>query len=104
MPETASGIGLARPCSAGQYQLAIDFLKRAAVDMPEARLEFAIALYAAGSLRRAMQVLEQVPETARGGDYLLIKARILGCRGTKTAEAGRSSEEGLQLSFTRADE
>jgi tetratricopeptide (TPR) repeat protein len=86
---------------AGEYGLAIEFLERAA-DLPDARLDLAIALLAAGSPQRAIGAMEGIAEAARGGDYYLLKARILGATGQIT-ESEQALQHGLRLSFTRAD-
>ena len=46
---------------AGQYELAVDFLKRAAADLPGARLDLAIALFFAGHPQEAIDTIQGVP-------------------------------------------
>jgi tetratricopeptide (TPR) repeat protein len=87
---------------AGRYQLAIEFLKRSAADVPTARLDLAIALFFAGQTQQAVDVIQEVPEAERGGDYFLTKARILNSMGHE-AEAEKALAHGLRLSSARAD-
>jgi len=81
----------------GQYELARAFLQRA-----EAPLDLAIALFFTGGPQQALQALEKVPEGGRGGDYLLMKARILDAAG-QAAEADQVLQKGLQLSASRPE-
>jgi tetratricopeptide (TPR) repeat protein len=94
-----AGKSLAR---AGQYQMARDFLKRAAADNPVLRLDLAIAVYFADGADQALQVMEEVSEKERDGDYLLMKARILDAAGRSEA-AETSLQEGMRRASTRAD-
>jgi tetratricopeptide (TPR) repeat protein len=87
---------------AGQYELARDFLKRAAADRPEARLDLAIALFFTEGPKQALQVIEEVPDGERAGDYLFMKARILDAAGQGEA-AEKVLEEGLRHSTSRPD-
>jgi tetratricopeptide (TPR) repeat protein len=87
---------------AGRYELAIEFLKRAAPDVVKARLDLAIALSFEGRTKQAVDVIQEVPETERGGDYFLTKARILNAAG-QDAEAEKALSDGLRLSSSRAD-
>jgi tetratricopeptide (TPR) repeat protein len=93
-----AGQALAR---AGQYELAIEFLKRAA-DSPEARLDLAIALAFTSGPREALEALDRVSDRERNGDYFLMKARILDSAG-KEEESRKLLAEGLRLSSSRAD-
>ncbi|SPE34728.1 exported hypothetical protein [Candidatus Sulfopaludibacter sp. SbA6] len=83
-----------------QYQLAREFLLRAAVDTPAANLDLAIALFFLEGPTTALHTLEQVPEKERSGDYLLLKAEILDAAG-QGAEAEKVLEQGRQLSISR---
>jgi tetratricopeptide (TPR) repeat protein len=87
---------------AGQYRLARDFLQRAAVDLPKARLDLAIALFFANGAQQALKAMDEVPEEERDGDYLLMKARILDAAG-RSSEAEAVVQEGLRRASTRAD-
>jgi tetratricopeptide (TPR) repeat protein len=87
---------------AGQYQLARDFLKRATADLPKTRLDLAIAVYFTDGAQQALQVMEEVSEKERDGDYLLMKARMLDAAGRSDA-AETSLQEGMQRASTRAD-
>ena len=64
----------------GQYELAVDFFKRAAPDLPEARLDLAIVLAFTSGPEQALKALDDVPEEQRTGDYLLMKALHSGLR------------------------
>ena len=86
----------------GQYGLAVDFLKRAAADSAEARLDLAIALAFSSGPQEALKALEDVPESERNGDYLLMKARILDSAG-REEESHKLLAQGLRLSSLRAD-
>jgi thioredoxin-like negative regulator of GroEL len=86
---------------AGEYKLARDFLERAA-DIPAARLDLAIALFFTGGPREALSAIERVPETERGGDYWLMKARILEAAG-QDAEVEKILCEDWRGSISRPD-
>jgi tetratricopeptide (TPR) repeat protein len=62
---------------AEHYALAREFLERASAKMPAARLDLAIALFFTDGPKRALQMIDTVPEGEQAGDYLLMKARIL---------------------------
>jgi tetratricopeptide (TPR) repeat protein len=83
-----------------QYQLAREFLVRAAVETPVANLDLAIALFFLEGPSAALHTLEQVPEKERSGDYLLLKAEILDAAG-QGSEAEKVLEQGRQLSISR---
>jgi len=83
-----------------QYQLAREFLMRAAAATPAANLDLAIALFFLEGPPEALKTLEQVPEKERSGDYLLLKAEILDAAG-QGAEAEQVLERGRQLSISR---
>ena len=85
---------------AERYELAVDFLRRAAPASPAACLELAIAIYFTAGPEQAISVLEQVPEAERGGDYLLLKARLLDASG-RNSEAEQALQAGLRLSYSR---
>ncbi len=85
-----------------QYGLAVDFLKRAAADSAEARLDLAIALAFTSGPQEALKALEDVPESERNGDYLLMKARILDSAG-REQESHKLLAQGLSLSSMRPD-
>jgi tetratricopeptide (TPR) repeat protein len=69
--------------SAEQYALARQFLERAARDRPGARLDLAIALLHTEGPAAALKVIDEVPQDVRAGDFLLLKARILGSAGRR---------------------
>jgi tetratricopeptide (TPR) repeat protein len=83
-----------------QYALAKEFLQRAAVQIPAANLDLAIALFFLEGPATALSRLEQVPEKERFGDYLLLKAQILDAAG-RGSEAENVLEQGRQLSISR---
>jgi len=85
---------------AGQYGLAREFLERASAERPAARLDLAIALFFTDGPKRALQMIETVPDGEQGGDYLLMKAKILDAAG-QTAEAEKILQEGLRRSPSR---
>jgi thioredoxin-like negative regulator of GroEL len=85
---------------AEQYALARDFLERASAEMPAARLDLAIALFFTDGPRRALQMIDTVPEGEQAGDYLLMKAKILDAAG-QSAEAEKVLQEGLRRSVSR---
>ena len=87
---------------AGQYDLAREFLRRAADERPAARLDLAIALFFTGGPQQALQVIDKVPEEQQAGDYLLMRARILDAAG-QVAEAEQLLREGLRQSASRPD-
>jgi tetratricopeptide (TPR) repeat protein len=85
---------------AEQYALALEFLERASAETPAARLDLAIALFFTDGPKRALQVIDTVPEGEQAGDYLLMKARILDAAG-QSAEAENVLQEGLRRSISR---
>ncbi|MFN7993975.1 MAG: tetratricopeptide repeat protein [Bryobacteraceae bacterium] len=82
---------------AGQYSMAKKFLERG-----DAPMDLAIATLLASGPNEALQVLEKVPQEQRGGDFLLLKARILDTGG-RSAEADEALQEGLRLSASRPE-
>ncbi len=102
MPIQAYGNARARHCACGHYQLARDFLKRAAAELPKTRLDLAIAVYFADGAEQALQVMEEVSEKDRDGDYLLMKARMLDAAGRREA-AETILREGMRRASIRAD-
>jgi tetratricopeptide (TPR) repeat protein len=85
---------------AEQYTLAREFLERASAETPAARLDLAIALFFTDGPKRALQMIDTVPEAEQAGDYLLMKARILDAAG-QSAEAEKVLQEGLRRSISR---
>ncbi len=83
-----------------QYQLAREFLERAAADGGPASLDLAVAMFFAAGPAEGLQALERVPEGERSGDYLLLKARILELAG-RSAESEQVLEQGLRLAGSR---
>jgi tetratricopeptide (TPR) repeat protein len=86
----------------GQYELAREFLRRAADERPAARLDLAITLFFTSGPQQALQAIDKVPGEEQAGDYLLMKARILDAAG-RVAEAEQVLREGLRLSASRPD-
>jgi tetratricopeptide (TPR) repeat protein len=60
----------------------------------------AIALFFSDGSKRALEMIEIVPDGEDAGDYLLMKARILDAAG-RTSEAEKLLEEGLRHSTSR---
>ncbi len=83
-----------------RYQLAREFLKRAAAEDPAANLDLAVATFYLEGPAKALSVLEQVPVQQRSGDYLLLKAKILDAGG-QPGESETVLEQGLQLAISR---
>jgi len=77
-----------------QHDLAAEFLERAAKELPQSRLDLAIALFHAKGAGPALQVLDGIPEGERHGEYLLLKAQVLDSTG-KRPEAERVLRQGL---------
>ena len=80
-----------------RYQLAREFLERAAAKNPAANLDLATATFYLEGPAKALGVLEQVPVPQRSGDYFLLKAKILDATG-QTEQSEKTVEQGLQLS------
>jgi thioredoxin-like negative regulator of GroEL len=85
---------------AEQYALGREFLERASAETPAARLDLAIALYFTDGPKRALQIIDTVPEGEQAGDYLLMKAKILDAAG-QSVEAEKVLQEGLRHSISR---
>ena len=86
---------------AGQYALAGEFLRRAADESPDARLDLAIALFHTAGPDAALQTLETVPEGERAGDFWLMKAKIHDAAG-RAEEAQEMLTEGLRRAALRS--
>ena len=86
--------------SSGEYALARDFLQRAAVDRPAARLELAIALFRTEGPGPALDFLEKLTAGELTGDMLLLKANLFEAAGRK-AEAEKTLDEALSRASTR---
>jgi tetratricopeptide (TPR) repeat protein len=83
-----------------RYQLAREFLERAATASPAANLDLAIAIFYLEGPAKALGTLEKTPAQRRSGDYLLLKAKILDAAG-QAAESEKVLEQGLQLAISR---
>jgi tetratricopeptide (TPR) repeat protein len=83
-----------------QYELAREFLERAAAESPTARLDLAIALFFTDGPKEALQVIEKVPAEEQTEEYLLMRARILDAAG-RIAEAEKLLQQGLHHSTFR---
>lgn len=88
--------------SAEQYPLARQFLERAIPDRPGARLDLAVALLHSDGPAAALKTIDEAPQEERGGDFLLMKARILDSAGHRH-EAGELLTEGLRQSAVRPE-
>jgi tetratricopeptide (TPR) repeat protein len=84
---------------AGHFELARQFLERAAPERPGARLRLATALFYTEGPRAALECLAQLPEQERTGDALLLEAGILEAAGRR-AEAVKVLETGLARQAT----
>jgi tetratricopeptide (TPR) repeat protein len=82
---------------AEQYELARVFLERAG-----ARLDLAIAVLQTDGPAPALRVLDELPESDRDGDFLLLKARILDAAG-RLEEAGKLLTESLGRASVRPE-
>ncbi len=80
--------------SAGEYELAREFLQRAAEKRPSARLDLAIAISYLEGPESALQVLKQIPEGELTGDTFLLKANLLQAAGRRE-EAEKTLDQGL---------
>ncbi len=87
---------------AEQYAAAGEFLERAAVERPRARLDLAIARFFSEGAAAALRAIEGVAEAERGGDYYLMKAGILDAAG-RIEEAQQVLWQGLSHSSTRPE-
>lgn len=83
-----------------QYGLARELLERAAAARPAANLDLATAVFFLDGPAGALPVLDRVPEGERGGDYLLLKARILDAAG-QAEESAKALKQGLLLATSR---
>ena len=81
---------------AEQYELAREFLRKAAPGRPAVRLDLAIALFFTEGPKQALEVIEKAPEGDR--DVLLMKARILDAAGQDVESV---LKEGLGQSMPR---
>jgi tetratricopeptide (TPR) repeat protein len=84
-----------------RYQLAREFLERAAAGNPAANLDLATALFYSDGPAKALGVLERVPTEQQSGDYFLLKGKILDAAG-HWGEAEKVLKQGLQLSTSNA--
>ncbi len=86
--------------SAGKWDLATDFLARAAESLPGAKLDYAIALTQTRGPSDALPAMDQILKEDRGGDYFLIRAQLLHAVG-RVQDAEASLRSGLELSASR---
>jgi tetratricopeptide (TPR) repeat protein len=87
---------------AEQFELAREFLERAAAERPGARLDLAIALFHTAGSAPALKILDEIPEDGRTGDFLLVKARILDAAG-RSEEAEKLLTAGLGRTSVRPE-
>jgi tetratricopeptide (TPR) repeat protein len=83
-----------------QYELASQFLRRAAAVKPSAFLDLAIALFFFEGPAKALEALEQVPPPNRSADYLVLRASMLDASG-QSGEAEQILEHGASFSISR---
>ncbi|HEX8871867.1 MAG TPA: tetratricopeptide repeat protein, partial [Candidatus Acidoferrum sp.] len=88
--------------SSGEHALAREFLQRAAVDRPTARLALAIAVFRTEGPAAALLFLDGFPEGDVTGDVLLLKANLFEAAGRK-AEAEKTLNQALSQAATRPD-
>jgi tetratricopeptide (TPR) repeat protein len=84
----------------GNYELAKEFLQRAALERPNARIDLAAALFLNGSPDQALAELDQMPDGLRTGDYFFLNASILDAFGM-SAQAEKVLDEGLRRPTSR---
>ena len=117
--ETARGIAALKPpaavlaeagralLDAKQSALAAELLTQASAHPPVdlvggIALDLAIATLRSGDAAKGLQLLDRVPESARGGDYHLARAEIFVATG-KRAEAQAAIEEAFRTAPASAD-
>ncbi len=83
-----------------QYSLAREFLQRAAVEMPAARLELAMAVLPLDGADAALRVLKELPAGTDEGDRLLLQAKILDAKGDLEGTEG-SLREARRFAISR---
>ena len=80
---------------AKDYELAREFLQRAAPERPSARLDLAVALFYTAGAEPALQYLETIPKEELTGDGLLLKANLLEAAG-RESEVEATLGQGLR--------
>ena len=80
--------------NAGEYELAREFLQRAAKERPSARVDLTIVISNLDGPEAALRFLNQIPEKELNGDTLLLKANLLEEIGRKE-EAEDMLDRGL---------
>ena len=80
-----------------QYELATQFLSKAAAAIAEARLDLAVTAWLSQGPQAGLEVLNAVPQTEHTADVLLLKARLLDAAGDDVR-----SVELLQTGLRRA--
>jgi tetratricopeptide (TPR) repeat protein len=91
--------------AAGQYELARGLLQQAAAIDPRAgglQFELAIATFHATGASAGLDLMDRLPESERGGDYYMARARMLDASG-KPHEADSALEQALQSTPQRPD-
>lgn len=86
--------------TAGKWDLATEFLARAAESLPGAKLDYTIALAQTRGPADALSAMDQILKEDRGGDYFLIRAQLLHAMG-KVQDAEASLRSGMELSTSR---
>jgi tetratricopeptide (TPR) repeat protein len=81
--------------SAKEYELAREFLAKAAHERPSARLDLAVAIFYTEGPQPALHCLDALPGEEMTGDGLLLKAGLLEAAG-KTSEADKTLDQGLR--------
>jgi tetratricopeptide (TPR) repeat protein len=90
---------------ANQYALAKDLLARAAVAGPETdgvKLDLAIATFHVTTAKVGLELIDQLPESARTSDYYLARAQMLEESG-RVPEAAAALGQAVNVAPQRAD-
>ena len=84
-----------------QYELAMQFLTRAAGAVAEARLDLAMTAWLSAGARAGLDVLNAIPPAEHTADVLLLKAKLLDAAG-EDASSLELLEAGLQRAATNS--
>ncbi|MEZ5356117.1 MAG: tetratricopeptide repeat protein [Bryobacteraceae bacterium] len=87
---------------AGQYELAREFLERAAPESPGAQLDLALATFHTSGADAALAAVKEPLKGAHSGDFVLLKAHLLDAAG-RSSEARQLLSEGLDRTGARPE-
>jgi tetratricopeptide (TPR) repeat protein len=89
---------------ANQYSLAKELLEQAAAAGPSAGvdLDLAVATFRTSGAQEGLQRLDRMPESARSGDYYLVRAQMLDASG-KSEDAAAALDQALRAAPKRSD-